>query len=237
MGPERPEDGSMKLTVATLRKEFKTPAGPLVVLRDVSLEVSPGETLAVVGPSGSGKSTLLNIIGALDKPSSGSVRLGEIEVTALEGAGLAEYRARRVGFVFQDHHLLPQCSALENVVLPTLPAGNTAGAVERARGLLERVGLGERIDAMPGVLSGGERQRVAIARALINDPPVLLCDEPTGNLDIDAGRMITRLFMELAREHDVSLVMVTHNLELAGLLDRVRRLRDGVLGEAEPAKP
>ena len=223
----------MKLVVDSVRKEFDTPVGTLAVLRDVSFEISSGETLAVVGPSGSGKSTLLNIIGALEPPTSGSVRLGEIEVTALRLEKLADYRARRVGFVFQDHHLLPQCSALENVMLPTLAAGKLDGAVERARLLLERVGLAERVDAMPGVLSGGERQRVAIARALVNNPPVLLCDEPTGNLDSDTGKMITRLFIDLARKHQVSLIMVTHNLELAGLLDRQLRLRDGILHQPD----
>ena len=225
------------LTVQSLHKEFDTPAGPLVVLRDVSLSLAPGETLAVVGPSGSGKSTLLNIIGALDLPTAGSVTLGDVDVTALSGSRLAEYRARRVGFVFQDHHLLPQCTALENVVLPTLAAGTIPtrrDALQRARALLDRVGLASRQgrdDAFPGVLSGGERQRVAIARALVNDPPLLLCDEPTGNLDVDTGRMVTSLFLELARERGVTLIMVTHNLDLAAMLDTVRRLRDGLLAQ------
>ncbi len=219
----------MKLTVEGVRKEFETPTGPLVVLRDVSLEVSPGGTLAVVGPSGSGKSTLLNIIGALETPTAGSVKLGEIEVSTLKGDELAEYRATRVGFVFQDHHLLGQCSALENVALPTLAAGTAKGSIERATELLKRVGLDARMHAMPAHLSGGERQRVAIARALVNRPPVLLCDEPTGNLDADTAELVTRLFIELAREQQVSLIMVTHNLELARQLERVCQLRDGVL--------
>ena len=219
----------MKLIVEGVRKEFETPTGPLVVLRDVSLEVSPGETLAVVGPSGSGKSTLLNIIGALETPTAGSVKLGEIEVSTLTGDGLAEYRARRVGFVFQDHHLLSQCSALENVALPTLAAGDAKGSIERATELLKRVGLDARMHAKPAHLAGGERQRVAIARALVNRPPVLLCDEPTGNLDADTAKLVTGLFIELAREQQVSLIMVTHNLELARQLERVCQLRDGVL--------
>ena len=221
----------MKLTVQTLRKAFETPGGAIDVLKEVSFEVTSGQTLAVVGPSGSGKSTLLNIIGALDKPTSGTVRLGEIEVTALKGDELAEYRARRVGFVFQDHHLLFQCSALENVMLPTLAAGDTERAGERATKLLERVGLGERVNSMPAHLSGGERQRVAIARALVNRPPLLLCDEPTGNLDSDTAASVTRLFVELAREQDVSVIMVTHNLQLAGELDGMRQLRDGMLSD------
>jgi len=229
-----PTDPPLPLSVRSVHKQFETPAGSLVILRDVSLEVHPGESLAIVGPSGSGKSTLLNIIGALDLPSSGSVHLGDIDVSSLRGDALADYRARRVGFVFQDHHLLPQCTALENVILSTLPAHRTEHAGDRARELLRYVGLGERIDAMPGVLSGGERQRVAIARALINEPPLLLCDDPTGNLDAEAGARVTRLFTELAREHRICLVMVTHNLELARLLDHVKRLREGVLEDLTP---
>ena len=234
MRPQGPEQHPVKLVVESLRKEFHTPAGPLVVLRDVSLELSPGQTLAVVGPSGSGKSTLLNIIGALDHATSGSVKLGDIDVTSLAGDQLADYRARSVGFVFQEHHLLEQCSALENVMLPTLASAQQSGAVERARSLLDQVGLAERVESLPGLLSGGERQRVAIARALVNDPPLLLCDEPTGNLDADTGKMITRLFIDLARRRNVSLIMVTHNLELASLMDRVLQLRDGLLRPVAP---
>jgi len=232
MGSENGRVRGLTLVVAHVRREFETPAGRLVVLGDASLDLSTGETLAVIGPSGSGKSTLLNIIGSLDKPTSGSVRLGDVEVTALSGGALADYRSRRVGFVFQDHHLLPQCTALENVILPTLAAGSDPGAADRARGLLDRVGLSGRLHALPAKLSGGERQRVAVARAMINRPPLLLCDEPTGNLDYESAQNLTRLFLELADEHHVMLVVVTHNLTLAQRFGRCLQLRHGTLHAA-----
>ncbi|GAG22740.1 unnamed protein product, partial [marine sediment metagenome] len=166
-----------------------------------------------------------------DEPTSGSVKVGGIEIVGLSAAALAEYRSRRVGFVFQDHHLLVQLSALENVILPSLAAGGDSGAPDRARELLRRVGLAERMHAPPARLSGGERQRVAIARAMINRPPLLLCDEPTGNLDQDSAHEVARLFVELAREHNVMLVIVTHNLDLARRFDRSLELRHGTLAE------
>ena len=212
------------LIVENLHKKFETPSGPLVVVRDVSFTLAPGETMAIVGPSGAGKSTLLNMIGSLERPTSGSIRLDGVDVAQLEGEALAAFRSRRVGFVFQDHHLLPQCTAIENVMLPTLPAGTQEGVVERAASLLERVGLGERIDSFPAKLSGGERQRVAIARAMVNDPPLLLCDEPTGNLDHETGDQIGSLFLELADEKGVMLIVVTHNLELAKRFGQVMEI-------------
>ncbi|GAF93357.1 unnamed protein product, partial [marine sediment metagenome] len=160
-----------------------------------------------------------------------SVKLGGVEVTELEGVPLAEYRRRWVGFVFQDHHLLPQLTALENVILPTLAGGRDDLASGRAYDLLDRVGLVERMHALPAKLSGGERQRVAIARAMINHPPLLLCDEPTGNLDEEAADTVANLFVELAREHDAMLVVVTHNLKLAGRCRRCLELRHGTLEE------
>ena len=227
-------DGSLakqgpQLVVTGIRKAYELSAGPALVLDDVSLTVSPGETVAVVGPSGSGKSTLLNIIGSLDRPSAGSVRLGTLEVTKLTDTQLAEYRSNQVGFVFQDHHLLPQCTALENVVLPTLAARSADDAVGRAENLLGRVGLEHRMHAPPAQLSGGERQRVAIARALVNSPPLLLCDEPTGNLDQASGETVASLFLELAAERQVMLIIVTHNLEIARRFSRCMELRDGTL--------
>jgi len=220
----------LTLTVSGVRKEFEAPGGTLLVLRDVSFEMTAGETLAVVGPSGSGKSTLLNIIGSLDRPTAGSVKLGALEVTGLDGVALADYRARRVGFIFQDHHLLPQLTALENVILPTLAAGYTAGA-DRACTLLERVGLADRMDYLPVRLSGGERQRVAVARAMINGPPLLLCDEPTGNLDRETAQRVAEIFVELAAEHSVMLVVVTHNMGLARNFRRCLELRHGTLNQ------
>ncbi len=225
----------MDLTVEHVSKHYESPGGAVVVLRDVSLALSPGETLAVLGPSGSGKSTLLNVIGSLDSPTSGTVRLGEIDVTGLAGDELAAFRSRQVGFVFQDHHLLPQCTALENAMLPALAAGSPRDGADDARRLLERVGLAERMHAVPGELSGGERQRVAIARAMVNDPPLLLCDEPTGNLDRQTGAEVGSLFLELAQEHDAMLIVVTHDLGLARRFPQCKELRDGVLQDAGSA--
>jgi lipoprotein-releasing system ATP-binding protein len=219
----------MQLSVQHVRKEYESAGGGLLVLRDVCMDLEPGDAVAIVGPSGSGKSTLLNIIGSLDEPTSGCVLLGEIEVTGLAGTALADFRNRNVGFVFQDHHLLPQCSALENAMLPLLATGGATDGARKARQLLERVGLGERMHSMPAQLSGGERQRVAIARALINDPPLLLCDEPTGNLDQHTGASVGSLFLELAAERDAMVVAVTHDLALAGRFPACLELREGVL--------
>jgi len=216
------------LVVEGVRKVYETPTGPSTVLAEVSLRAEPGETVAILGPSGSGKSTLLNIVGSLDRPTAGTVRLGEIEVTALEGAALAAFRAREVGFVFQDHHLLPQLTAVENVALPALAAGAAGGAHERARELLERMGVGGRADAFPAKLSGGERQRVAAARALINGARLLLCDEPTGNLDRESGLRLMALLRELAAD-GVTVLMVTHNTEQAAMLAHGLALREGRL--------
>jgi lipoprotein-releasing system ATP-binding protein len=225
----------LTLAVEAVSKEYDSAAARLSVLKDCSLALGAGESVAVVGPSGAGKSTLLNIIGSLDRPTSGSVRLGDAEVTALAGTALAQFRSRRVGFVFQDHHLLPQCSALENVLLPTLTLRD-AGAPARARDLLERVGLGERLDSFPSELSGGERQRVAVARALVNGPPLLLCDEPTGNLDHETSAEVAALFLELSRERGAMLVVVTHNLEQARLFGSCLELRDGVLHKRDTGR-
>jgi len=218
------------LILDRVTKQFDGQGGePLTVLRDVSCLVHPAETVAVVGPSGSGKSTLLNIVGALDKPTSGQVHLGAISVSALERRALASFRASAVGFVFQDHHLLNQLTALENVLLPTL--ANDAGddSEERAEHLLERIGLAERRHAFPAQLSGGERQRVALARALINGAKLLLCDEPTGNLDTRTGTAAVSLLLELAADDGVTVLMVTHNIQQASRLGRCLQLRDGKL--------
>ncbi|MFW5867349.1 MAG: ABC transporter ATP-binding protein [Armatimonadota bacterium] len=226
------------LRVEELTKEYETPAGATRVLDGLSLTAQPGETVAILGPSGSGKSTLLNIIGSLDRPTSGTVHLGEIDVATLEGSALADFRAAEVGFIFQDHHLLPQLTAVENVLLPTMAAGTGDGAEERARELLDRVGVADRADAFPARLSGGERQRVAIARALINAPALLLCDEPTGNLDRESGDRLVELLRDLAAD-GVTVLMVTHNTRQAGLLGRGLLLTEGALepweGEPEPA--
>ncbi len=216
-----------KLLVENLRKEFPTRAEPLVVLRDVSFGVETGQSLAVVGPSGSGKSTLLSIIGTLEPPSAGRVMLDGQDPAELDEPALAAFRNRRIGFVFQDHHLLPQCSVLENVLIPTLAEGPTPAAmVERARMLVERVGLTDRLDHRPAELSGGERQRVALARALINGPTLLLADEPTGNLDRTTAEGIARLLLDMQQQEKMLLVVVTHSMRLAGMMDQRLELEE-----------
>jgi lipoprotein-releasing system ATP-binding protein len=206
--------------------------GPVAVLSDIQLELAAGESLAIVGPSGCGKSTLLNLLGALDRPSTGRVRLDGRDLATLNDVALATVRNRRIGFVFQSHFLLPQCSVLENVLVPTLASSDgslRAQAPQRARQLLERVGLGARLGHRPGELSGGERQRVAVVRALINQPGLLLADEPTGALDRASAAALGDLLLELNREQGVALVVVTHALDLARRLGRVLELRDGRL--------
>lgn len=217
------------LVLSDITKSYEEPGGSKEILKGISLTVQPGETVAIVGPSGSGKSTFLNIIGSLDAPTSGSVRLGDMEVTGLSGKALASYRAKEVGFVFQEHHLLPQLTAYENVLLPSIPAGRTAQVGDRARGLLERMGVLHRADAFPARMSGGERQRTAVARALINGAGLLLCDEPTGSLDRDSGAEIVSLLLELAEQQQVMVIVVTHNAEHAARFGRCLELVDGRL--------
>ena len=206
----------------------------VTVLSDISLKVPAGQAMAIVGPSGSGKSTLLNLIGALDRPTSGTVRLDGRDLTTLSTTELAEIRRSRIGFVFQQHHLLPQCTVLENVLLPALAVGNVGAELSaRAVELLDRVALADRADDRPTVLSGGERQRVALARALINAPSLLLADEPTGSLDRQTSESLIELLVELNRDEGTTLIVVTHSPDLAGRMDRVMELRDGALRELE----
>jgi len=219
-----------KLIVENVGKEFAAADRALVVLRDVSFELAEADNLAIVGPSGSGKSTLLGIIGTLQQPSSGRVLFNDRDTAELSGDELAEFRNRRVGFVFQDHHLLPQCSVLENVLVPTIVSAREAA--DRARRLLARVGLEEHLARRPGQLSGGECQRVALVRALINEPRLLLADEPTGALDHTTAGELGQLLLELNREEQVTLICVTHSRELADQLDRVLHLQDGTLGDS-----
>jgi lipoprotein-releasing system ATP-binding protein len=220
------------LSVQNITKEFPTRSQPLSVLRGCSLELSAGENLAILGPSGSGKSTLLQIVGTLDRPSSGKVTLDDSDPFTLDEPHLAAFRNHRIGFVFQDHHLLPQCSVLENVLLPTLAEGRaTAEAIEHGRLLLDRVGLKDRLDHQPAELSGGERQRAAIARALIRRPALLLADEPTGNLDRTTATAIGDLLLELQQAERTMMIIVTHSLELAGRMQRRLELNEGKLIE------
>jgi len=226
----------MSLQIEHLCKDYPSRSGPLAVLRDVSFEIERGAAVAVMGPSGSGKSTLLYLLGTLEPPTAGSVRLEGRNPFALAERDLADFRNRHIGFVFQDHHLLPQCSVLENVLVPTLVARDGRTDAEKwARTLLERVGLSQRLEHRPAELSGGERQRVAVARALINRPVLLLADEPTGNLDRHSARDVGQLLLELHREQQTILVVVTHSAELAGLFPRRLEMLDGRLQALEGA--
>lgn len=218
------------LEVDGLAKHFSAPGGMLRVLDGVSLQVGPGERLAVMGPSGSGKSTLLSILGTLDEPSAGRVRLDGIDPFTLPPSERPAFRNRAIGFVFQEHHLLGGCTALDNVVLPALATGSIAApVVARARALLDRVGLGGRQQSLPSELSGGERQRVAVARSLLLEPRLVLADEPTGQLDAATAAMVTDLLVELARETGGMLVVATHSDAVAQRIGTVLRLESGRL--------
>ena len=204
------------LNVANLSKEYPTPRGTLTVLSGVSFSLAPGDAAAIMGPSGSGKSSLLYVLGALEPPTSGTVTLDGQDPFQLPAAAVAAFRNQSVGFVFQDHCLLPQCTVLENVLIPTLVASGSDGDdTERARSLIDHVGLTGRIDHRPGELSGGERQRVAVARALVRKPRLLLCDEPTGNLDRASADHIVSLLLDLHRQQHGILIVVTHSAQLA----------------------
>jgi lipoprotein-releasing system ATP-binding protein len=203
------------LEVAHVSKQYPTPRGPLTVLADVSLSLAPGDAAAIMGPSGSGKSSLLYILGALEPPTSGAVTLDGKNPFTLDQTALAAFRNEQIGFVFQDHCLLPQCTVVENVLIPTLVAKTGNADEQRARALVERVGLADRADHRPAALSGGERQRVAIARALIRQPRLLLCDEPTGNLDRATAEQVAGVLLDLHRSQQAILVIVTHSAQLA----------------------
>jgi lipoprotein-releasing system ATP-binding protein len=226
----------MLLELQSVWKSHASPGGgPAVeVLRGVNLRLEAGGTVSILGPSGSGKSTLLSLIGALDRADSGSIRVGGVEVGELEGRALAEYRNRRIGIVFQMHHLLPQCSVLENVLAPALAGGRAQvrASEVRARELLDGLGLAHRLHHRPSELSGGERQRVAVARALVLGPELLLADEPTGALDRRAAEGLGDLLLELNRVHRVALVVVTHSRELGGRMQRSYVLQEGQLVES-----
>jgi len=221
------------LELRNVCKSYPADGGVAInVLSNINLTLSKGESLAILGPSGCGKSTLLNLIGTLDRPTSGEVLLDGTNLQTLDESELARVRSRRIGFVFQLHHLLPQCTVLENVLLPTLadPKQRLDGeTTQRAERLLKRVGLADRRNHRPGQLSGGERQRTAVVRALINQPSLLLADEPTGSLDRAAAESLGDLLVELNSEEGLTLVVVTHSPELAGRMGRVCQIRDGQL--------
>ncbi len=218
------------LIVNAVSKSYPTPSEPLVVLDGIDLELARGESLAIVGPSGSGKSTLLSILGTLDTPTSGSVTISGEDPFSIDESALAKFRAQKIGFIFQDHHLLPQCSALENVLVPLLSDGSADKEDHsQAERLLDQVGLTDRLTHRPSELSGGERQRVAIARSLIRSPELLLADEPTGNLDQASAETVAGLLEELSTEQDRMLITVTHSETLAKRMHRSARIEAGKL--------
>jgi len=213
------------LEVSNLSKTYPAPSGQLSVLSNVSIAMQRGQSASIMGPSGSGKSTLLYILGALEPPTSGQVFLDGDDPFTLAPRALAEFRNRAIGFVFQDHLLLPQCTVIENVLLPTLVGDPLPDGHARARDLLDRVGLSERLNYRPAELSGGEKQRVALARALIRHPPLVLCDEPTGNLDRESADTVASLLLTLHREQQTVLVVVTHNQAIADRFAQKLELR------------
>ena len=229
------------LRVDGLTKAFDGPASVngapprLDVLRGVSFTLQPGESASIVGASGSGKSTLLYIVGGLDRPTGGTVTLGDVNPHTLDTKALAAFRNAKLGFVFQDHCLLPQCTVIENVLTPTIVTGTTKDDLDRARMLLDRVGLAARLDHRPAQLSGGEKQRVAIARALVRQPSLVLGDEPTGNLDRETAESVTALLLELHQQLKTILVIVTHNPDLAARCGRQFTLVDGRFADARRA--
>jgi lipoprotein-releasing system ATP-binding protein len=217
------------LVANKLSKEYTVAGKQLRVLTEIDLSAESGSALSIIGPSGSGKSTLLYALGTLEPPTSGTVTMDGEDPYALDAKALATFRNRKIGFVFQDHHLLPQCNVIENVLIPTLVAPLDASAESRAREILDQVGLSSRIHHHPHELSGGEKQRVALARALIMQPRLLLCDEPTGNLDRDSTETIISLILQIHRRQNSVLIVVTHNLDVAGKLEMQYRLTDGHL--------
>ena len=217
------------LKVENVSKEYPAPNGPLKIVSDVSLSLARGDAVSIMGPSGSGKSTLLYIIGALEPPSSGTISLDGKNPYQLKEKELAGFRNKEIGFIFQDHCLLPQCSVIENVLTPTLVSAADEGSEERARTLLAEVGLVERLDHRPAQLSGGEKQRVALARALIMKPQLLLCDEPTGNLDHKSAEVVASLLLDLHQQQETILIVVTHSAELAARFPKRYELTDQTL--------
>ena len=229
-------DDPVVLSLEDVHKQYEsTDREPVPVLRGISLTVRRGDSVAIVGPSGSGKSTLLNIIGSLDSPTRGSIRLDGQELANLSEQELATVRNKKIGFIFQSHHLLPQCSVLENVLVPTLAEKGKApaNAVERAKQLLDQVGLEHRLTHRPAELSGGECQRVAVVRALINQPSIILADEPTGALDHSNAESLAELLVELNRGDRVTLIVVTHSVKLASQMGAKRQLKNGTFASAD----
>ena len=228
------DDNAVVLRLEAVHKQYQSSdRDPVPVLKGISLTVNRGDSIAIVGPSGSGKSTLLNILGSLDSPTNGSIQLDGQELANLSEQELAAVRNKKIGFIFQSHHLLPQCSVLENVLVPTLAENGKAPAeaVDRTQQLLERVGLGHRLTHRPAHLSGGECQRVAVVRALINQPSLILADEPTGALDRSTAESLAELLVELNRDDQATLIVVTHSAELAAKMGATHHLQDGTFAD------
>ncbi|MFC1538502.1 ABC transporter ATP-binding protein [Candidatus Latescibacterota bacterium] len=227
----------MLIELKQIRKEYDTPSGGahVTVLNDISFQIEQGDTIAVVGPSGSGKSTLLNIIGTLDRPTSGSVIFEGKSLAEMSETESAAFRNTQIGFIFQLHHLLPQCTVLENVLVPAIPRNKTIPDryITRAETLLKKVGLENHMDYFPAQLSGGERQRVAVVRALINSPKLVLADEPTGSLDRKSADTLGRILIDLNKEESMTLLVVTHSSDLANKMNIVYTLENGKLGKTE----
>jgi putative ABC transport system ATP-binding protein len=221
------DDGNLLLTARGIGKTYPSGQGRVVAVAGVDLDIAPGEFVGITGPSGSGKSTLLYLLGTLERPDSGELRVAGRDVGRLSPKDLADLRRRSVGFVFQQFHLLPTLTALENVMVPLLPYARRGTLEERARSLLREVGLEDRLHHLPGQLSGGEQQRVAIARSLVGQPALILADEPTGNLDSATGEQVVTLLLDVVKRHQTTLIVATHDAELAGMAARRLRMRDG----------
>lgn len=221
------------LKLSDISKKYEGASGTQQVLHDIKLRVNEGDSIAIIGPSGCGKSTLLNLIGALDQPTSGTLTFDGQDLKSMNEKELAAFRNTSIGFIFQSHHLLPQCTALENVLVPTLVNASTPDPRSRAEKLLDQVGLADHMNDLPGKLSGGERQRVAVVRALINQPKLLLADEPTGSLSRTGAESLAKLMLDLNSKENMALIVVTHSLSVAKMMDHVYRLDEGILTDYE----
>jgi putative ABC transport system ATP-binding protein len=227
-------DAELLIRIRGLNKSFRRPGGMIEALKNVNLDIYRGEYLSIMGPSGSGKSTLFNMVGALDRPSSGEVKVANVDLTALSSRELAYFRGNHIGYIFQSYNLIPSYNAIDNAALPVIFSGKSyVDSAERAKEMLRRVGLGDRMTHRPDELSGGQQQRVAIARALANSPSIVLADEPTGALDLHTGEEIIDLLSRLSKEDNVTVISATHDHKMLATSDRIVWMRDGQIDEVE----